>query len=48
MMPEATGLDSVKAALGRLDYDEALIMLDKITIRNEIPSVRTQLAEIVL
>jgi two-component system, sensor histidine kinase and response regulator len=48
MTPEATGLHSVKAALGRLDYAEALIMLDKITMRNERPSVRTHLAEIVL
>jgi two-component system sensor histidine kinase/response regulator len=45
--PEATGLQSVKAALGRLDYDEALTMLDKITVPNEIPSLRaTHSAEI--
>jgi two-component system sensor histidine kinase/response regulator len=46
--PEVTGLQSVKAALGRLDYDEALLMLDKVTVQTEIPSVQTSPAEIFL
>jgi two-component system sensor histidine kinase/response regulator len=48
MTPEATGLHPVKAALGRLDYDEALILLDRITAQNEMPGARTHPAEIML
>ncbi len=46
IVPEAEGLHSVKAALARLDFDEALIMLDKVTTRNEITGARNHSVEV--
>jgi two-component system sensor histidine kinase/response regulator len=45
--PEAAGLRPVKTALGKLDYGQALMMLNQITGPDEIRSGQTRTTEIV-